>query len=183
MNCDVGKATEGLENELWRTWSDGKVGEWALLYIPISINLYLWTLLILQPFFVTSTTSQLILQPFRRFTYVTVNSLTLSLLHIRHSSFFNPSFASPTSQALHLIHLANRPCLPHWCPWVNLKNETGKMRFWSQNTLWFNVIVDTTNSLRLPIHCYKYLISSVKEEYNHCHWHRYQLKSDLPLIL
>ena len=27
MNCDVGEATEGLENELWRRWSDGRVGE------------------------------------------------------------------------------------------------------------------------------------------------------------
>ena len=31
MSCDVGKATQGLENELWRRWSDGKVGEWAEL--------------------------------------------------------------------------------------------------------------------------------------------------------
>ena len=59
---------------------------------------------------VTSPTSQLILQPFRRFTYVTTHSPTLPLLHLRHSSFSNPSFASPTSQALHLIHLASRPC-------------------------------------------------------------------------
>ena len=29
MNCDVGEATEGLENELWRWWSDEKLGEWA----------------------------------------------------------------------------------------------------------------------------------------------------------
>ena len=41
-------------------------------------------------------TSQLILQPFRCLTYITVHSPT-------------PSFASPTSQALHLIHLASRP--------------------------------------------------------------------------
>ena len=27
MSCDVGKATEGLENELWSRWNDGKVGE------------------------------------------------------------------------------------------------------------------------------------------------------------
>ena len=27
-----------------------------------------------------------------------------SLLYLRHSSFFNPSFASPASQALHLRH-------------------------------------------------------------------------------
>ena len=59
---------------------------------------------------VTSRTSQLILQPFRRFTYVTAHSPTLPLLHLRHSSFSNPSFASLTSQALHLRHLASRPC-------------------------------------------------------------------------
>ena len=34
----------------------------------------------------------------------------LPLLLLRHSSFSNTSFASPTSQALHLRHLANRPC-------------------------------------------------------------------------
>ena len=27
MCCDVGKPTKGLENELWRRWSDGKFGE------------------------------------------------------------------------------------------------------------------------------------------------------------
>ena len=58
---------------------------------------------------VTSPMSQLILQPFRRFAYVTARSQTLPLLHLCHSSFSNPSFASPTSQALHLIHLASRP--------------------------------------------------------------------------
>ena len=30
ISCDVGKATKGLENELWRRWSGGNVGEWAL---------------------------------------------------------------------------------------------------------------------------------------------------------
>ena len=49
-------------------------------------------------------------QPLRRFTYVTVHSPTLLLLHLHHSSSFNPSFASPTSQAPHLSHLASRPC-------------------------------------------------------------------------
>ena len=70
--------------------------------------------LILQPFFrfsfsnlsVTFPTWQLIIQPFRRFTYVTANSPTLTFLHLSHSSVSNPSFASPTSQALHLIYLA-----------------------------------------------------------------------------
>ena len=27
MNCNVGEATQGLENELWHMYSDGKVGE------------------------------------------------------------------------------------------------------------------------------------------------------------
>ena len=62
-------------------------------------------LLILQPS-VTSPMPQLILQLLRRFTYITAHSPTLPLLHLRHSSFSNPSFASTTSQVLHLIHLA-----------------------------------------------------------------------------
>ena len=62
--------------------------------------------------FVTSPTSQLILQPFRRFTYLTTHSPTLPLLHLRHRSFSNPSFASPTSQALHLMSSAHSPTFP-----------------------------------------------------------------------
>ena len=83
MSCDVGKATESLENEQ---------SSFAKL-------------------FVASPTSELILQPFRRFTYITIHSPTLPLLHLCHNSLSNPSFASPTSQALHLCHLASCPCL------------------------------------------------------------------------
>ena len=54
--------------------------------------------------------AELILRPFRHFIYVTANSPTFPLLHLRHSSFSNPYFASPTTQVLHLIHLASRPC-------------------------------------------------------------------------
>ena len=60
---------------------------------------------------VTSLTSQLILQTFRRFTYIIAHSPAPPLLHLRHSSLSNLSFASPTSQALHLIDLACR----QWC--------------------------------------------------------------------
>ena len=86
---------------------------------------------------VASPTSQLILQHLCHFTYITAHSPTLPLLHLCHSSFSklsvtsptshlilqtsrcfiyvtahspNPSFASPTSQALHLRHLASNPC-------------------------------------------------------------------------
>ena len=45
-------------------------------------------------------TSQLILQPFRCFTYVAVHSPTLLSLLIRHSSFSNPSVALPTSELI-----------------------------------------------------------------------------------
>ena len=183
INCDVGEATEGLENELWRRWNDGKVGEWDELIVIVIAELILQSFrhftyatthsptlprlnlrhssffnpsvalptsqLILQPFrsftYITahcptlpllylhhswfsnpseaSPTSQLILQPFRHFTYVklilqpfrhfsyvTTHSPTLPSLYLRHSSFSNPYFASPTSQDLHLIRLESRPC-------------------------------------------------------------------------
>ena len=88
--CDVGEAKEGLENELCYDYN--------------------YELCSFSNLSFTSPTSQLILQPFRRFTYVTALSPSLPLLYPRHSSFSHPSFASPTSQALHLIHLAS-------CPW------------------------------------------------------------------
>ena len=100
MNYDVGEATEELENE-------------RSSFSNLSV---------------TSPTSQLILQPFRRFTYVTAHSQpfrfftyvkvhyptlfslllshklchspTFPSLHLRHNSFSNPSVALPTSQLI-----------------------------------------------------------------------------------
>ena len=43
---------------------------------------------------------ELILQPFRHFTYATVHSPSLPSLYLRHSSFSNSSDASPTSQLI-----------------------------------------------------------------------------------
>ena len=54
---------------------------------------------------------ELILQPFRHLAYVTTHCPTLPLLHLHHSSFSNPSFASPTSQALHGAHSPTFPSL------------------------------------------------------------------------
>ena len=98
---DVGETKEGLKNELWRRWSNGRVGEWAVSSAH-------------SPSLVTSPTSQLIFQSLPRFTYVTAHSSTITLLHLRHSSFFNPSFASPTSRDFHLRHLASRPWVQLW---------------------------------------------------------------------
>ena len=44
--------------------------------------------------------AQLILQPFRHFTYVTTHYPTLPSLYLRHSSFSNLSVASPKSQLI-----------------------------------------------------------------------------------
>ena len=78
MSCHVGEATEWLVNELWRRWSDEKVGEWAELIVTVI--------------------AELILQRFHHFTYVTTHSPTLPSLYLRDSSFSSPSVASPTSQ-------------------------------------------------------------------------------------
>ena len=89
MSCDIGKAT---------SCNVGEETEWLENELCSFSNLS-----------VTSPTSQLILQPFRHFTF-TAHSPTVPLLHQCHSSFSNPSLASPTSQALHLCHLMSRPC-------------------------------------------------------------------------
>ena len=87
-----------------------------------------WELCSFSNLSVTSPTSKLIIQPLRRFTYVTVHSLTLPLLHLRHSSFSNPSFASPPSQDLQLMHLVGLHALQweylylHFSPLPNTRN-------------------------------------------------------------
>ena len=92
---------------LWRRRSERRVGEWAVTYVKRRNELCSFSKLSFA-----SPMSQLILQPFPCFTYVTAHSPTLLLLHLCHSSFSNPSFASPTSQDFHLRHLASRPCHP-----------------------------------------------------------------------
>ena len=132
MSCDIGEVTESLQNqnELWRRWSD-KAWRMSRTHSPSFQSRHLchssfW----FSKLSITSPMSQLILQPFPRFTYITTHSPTLPLLHLRHSSFSNPFLCSfynllvisptsqlilqpffrfSTSQALHLIHLASHP--------------------------------------------------------------------------
>ena len=108
MSCDVGKAVKVLENELWCKWSDVRVGEWAKLtdieiyskdHCPTIPSLHLRHNSFSNPS-AASSTSQLILQPFCCFTYITGHSTTLPLLHLHHRSFYNPSAASPKSQVI-----------------------------------------------------------------------------------
>ena len=102
MSCDVGEVTESLENELFTyvtVHSDSPSFPSLHLCRSSFSNLS-----------VTSPTSQLILQPFHRSTYVKAYSPTLPLLHLRHSSFSNLSFVSPTSQDFHLRHMSSHPC-------------------------------------------------------------------------
>ena len=106
-------------------------------------NLSVTSLCSFSNFSVTSSTSQLILKPFRRYTYVTAHSPTLPLLHLRHSSFSNLSFASSTSQALHLIHLVSRPC------WYQNNEQSS-----------FSNLFVTSPTLQLilqPFHCFTYV--------------------------
>ena len=54
--------------------------------------------------YIASPTSQLLLQPFRRLTYVTAHSTALPLLHLRHRHFTYATAQSPTLPPLHLRH-------------------------------------------------------------------------------
>ena len=112
MGCDVGEVTERLEHELCS-----------------NVNLS-----------VTSLTSQLILQSFRRFTYVTTHSPTLPLLYLHHISFSNSSFAFPMSQ---LCHSPIFPSL-HLCrsPFSNP-----------------SVALPTSQLILQPVHCFTYVTS------------------------
>ena len=137
MSCDVGELTERLDNEQSSAVYLKNLKALRILqpfrhftyitahsptfrrftYItansahsPTFLSLYLHHNSFSNPS-VALPTSEIILQPFRCFTYITAHSPTLPLLHLRHSTFSNPSFASTKSQALHLIHLASRPCI------------------------------------------------------------------------
>ena len=67
MSCDVGEVPESLENELCYDYN--------------------YELCSFSNLSVTSPTSQLILQPFRLFTYATVHSPTLLSFLLRHRLF------------------------------------------------------------------------------------------------
>ena len=107
MSYDVGKAAKGLENELRRRL--------RLILQPLHRFTYVTAhspiLPPLYPAIAHSTALPLLHLRHRHFTYVTAHSQTLPPLHLCHRSFYNSSVASPTSQGLHVLHLASRPCI------------------------------------------------------------------------
>ena len=129
--CDVGEATEGLQNDLWRRWSGGRVVDWAVAYMKRWKG---WRMSCDVREAVEGLENEL----WRRWSngravewadvgkaapshsptltslhYVTAHSPTLPPLCLCHSSFYRPSVASPTSPG--------EPPVPlWWCliyPW------------------------------------------------------------------
>ena len=89
--CDVGEAKEGLVNELWRRWSNKKgcrmsydIGSSA--HSPTFPSLRLCHSSFSNPS-IDLLASQLILQPFHCFTYITAHSPTLLLLLLCYRLF------------------------------------------------------------------------------------------------
>ena len=109
MSCDVGEVTE--------IWRNSRAQYSTFPSLQLRHNSF-------SNSSVALPMSQVIIQPFRRFTHVTAHSTALPLLHIRHrhfayvtahyptfsplyprhTSFYSPSIASPKSKAVHLRH-------------------------------------------------------------------------------
>ena len=88
MSCDVGETTEGV----------GGGGSAHSPTLP-SLQLRHSSFPSLANPSVTSSTSQLIIQPFRHFTYVTTCSPTILSLHLRHMHFTHVTWrASPRTK-------------------------------------------------------------------------------------
>ena len=111
---------------------------------------------------ITSPMSQLILQPFCHFTCITAHSPTIPLLHLHHSSFSNPFFATPTSQALHLIHLALLILQPfHHFTYVTTHSPTIPSLYLRHSSFSNpSVASPTSQPILQPFHCFSYVTSS-----------------------
>ena len=81
-SCDVGEAKEGWKNDMWRRWSNGS---WRMSCDVDELCSF-------SNISVASSTSQVILQLFRCFTYVTAHYPSLLSLHLCHKHFTNVSW-------------------------------------------------------------------------------------------
>ena len=89
MSCDVGKATDWLENELWRRRSERRVGEWTVTYVKQRKGRRMKMIWMMTKIYTG--------QMWPKFSDIRPN---FPSLHLRHSSFSNPSGALPTSQVI-----------------------------------------------------------------------------------
>ena len=116
MRCDVGKATEGLETELWRSEVTERC---SFSNLPV-----------------TSPTSQLILLLFRCFTYVTDHSPTFLSLLLRHKLFTYVTWRT-THGGINVTSHPVGPCLipvrinflVKFYPWFFLNCKTNFRKF------------------------------------------------------
>ena len=97
-------------------------------------------------------TAELIVQPFRHFTYVATHSPTLPSLYLCHSSFSNPSVASPTSQLIpqhffRFSYLTSRAHSPTF-PSLHLRHSS-----FSNHT----VALPTSQHILQPFLCFIYV--------------------------
>ena len=114
---------------------------------------------------VASPTSHLILQFFRRFTYVTAHSTNLLSLHLRHRSYYNSSVASPTSQ--HILQpfrrlayvTAQSTNLPRFT-YVTAYSRTLPSLYLRHKTFFDPFIASSTSQLIVqPLRCFTYVTS------------------------
>ena len=93
---------------------------------------------------------ELILQPFRHFTYVTTHSQTLPSLYLRHSSFSNPSVASPTSQI----------CIQCYIQWSRAHSPIFPSLHLRHNSFSDpSVALPTSQLILQPFRCFTYVIA------------------------
>ena len=104
---------------------------------------------------VTSPTSQLILQPFRRFTYVTTHSSTIPLLHLPYVTVHSPTLLSLLLRHKFftiLIHLTSCPCykvrenVTTTLSWIDTRlmiDVLGHWRLWTIVRLGFLSVTST----------------------------------------
>ena len=104
MSCDFGEETKGWRMSKAHSYSHSRA------HSPTFPSLHLRHNLFSNPS-VALSTSQLILQSFRRYTNITAHSSIFLLLHLRHSSFSKPfrhltyvTAHSPTLPSLYLRH-------------------------------------------------------------------------------
>ena len=112
--------------------------------------------------FVGSPMSQLILQPFCCFTYVTAHSTTLLLLHVCHSPFSNHSVASPMSQLI---------LQPFCCFTYVTAHSSTLISLHLCHSSFYNPSVASPTPQALHLHhlancpCYKLVVTLVKHTY------------------